>query len=93
MTYVTEQTSAELRRHMTSLKKMPGWHDPLSDRLFKEVQAMDVEIERLRAALRKIMGGTEDTAPPFRAVPAEYLRNWALDALQPDSALTKGESQ
>ena len=51
MTYVTEQTSAELRAHMRRLQAMPGWHNPLDDRLFKEVVEQDKEIERLRAAL------------------------------------------
>jgi hypothetical protein len=38
-------------------------------------------IERYEAALRKIARGTADEQYPFRAVPAEYLRNWAADAL------------
>lgn len=50
MTYVTEQTPAELRAHMRRLQAMPGWHNPLDDRLFKEVVEQDKEIERLRAA-------------------------------------------
>jgi hypothetical protein len=51
MTYVTEQTGAELRNHMRRLIVMPGWHDPLCDRLWSEVQKQDAEIARLRAAL------------------------------------------
>lgn len=50
MTYVTEQTGAELRAHMRRLQKMPGWHNPLDDRLFQEVLALDAEIEALRGA-------------------------------------------
>lgn len=49
MTYVEQQTPAELRAHMTRLKKMPGWHEPLADRLFREVQDQDAEIARLTA--------------------------------------------
>lgn len=53
MTYVTEQTSAELRAHMRRLKAMAGWHEPLADRLFKEIVAQDEEIADLKAALAK----------------------------------------
>lgn len=49
MTYVSEQTSAELRAHMRSLTKMRGWHEPLADRLWKEIQALDAEVAALRA--------------------------------------------
>lgn len=47
MTYVREQTSAELAAHMRSLKKMAGWFDPLSDRLWQEVEMLKAENERL----------------------------------------------
>jgi len=43
MTYVREQTSAELAAHMRSLKKMAGWFDPLSDRLWQEVEMLKAE--------------------------------------------------
>lgn len=49
MTYVSEQTSAELRAHMRCLTKMRGWHEPLADRLWKEIQALDAEVAALRA--------------------------------------------
>ena len=52
MTYVTEQTSAELRAHMKRLVAMPGWHEPLADRLYKEVQALDERNAELLDALR-----------------------------------------
>lgn len=48
MTFVTDQTSQELRAHMRRLKALPGWNDPLSDRLFKEVQEQDDELHYLR---------------------------------------------
>lgn len=48
MTYVSDQTPQELREHMRSLKKMRGWHDPLADRLFREVEALDAEVKQLR---------------------------------------------
>lgn len=51
MTYVTDQTSAELRVHMRSLKRMQGWHEPLADRLFKEVVEQDATIKKLEGAL------------------------------------------
>lgn len=40
MTYVREQTSAELAAHMRRLQAMPGWFDPLADRLWQEVQSL-----------------------------------------------------
>ncbi|WP_104910536.1 hypothetical protein [Pseudomonas sp. LG1D9] len=48
MTYVREQTSAELAAHMRSLKKMVGWFDPLADRLWQEVEMLKAENEALR---------------------------------------------
>ena len=87
MTYVTDQTSAELRMHMRSLKKMPGWHEPLADRLWREVQEQHAEIERLREAIRhltKMPGGhfrepidNEDVAATVRDV-------WSLQRPEQD---------
>ena len=48
MTYVREQSSTELAVHMRSLQKMPGWHDPLADRLGQEVEALKAEVAGLR---------------------------------------------
>ncbi|MFJ2456378.1 hypothetical protein ACIOWK_32540 [Pseudomonas protegens] len=56
MTYVREQSSAELAVHMRSLQKMPGWHDPLADRLWQEVEALKAliaENEHLAMCARK----------------------------------------
>jgi hypothetical protein len=47
MTYVADQTGAELRAHMKMLKAIPTFSDPLSDRLFKEIQMLDAELRRL----------------------------------------------
>ena len=47
MTYVREQTPAELRAHMRNLQRMNGWHDPLADRLYQEIQALDKRIAEL----------------------------------------------
>tara|TARA_R110000782_G_C14583868_1_gene388860 strand:+ start:118 stop:453 length:336 start_codon:yes stop_codon:yes gene_type:complete len=52
MTYVTEQTSQELRVHMRKLIAMKGWHEPLSDRLYKEILELDKKHAEI-AALRK----------------------------------------
>ena len=48
MTYVREQSSTELAVHMRSLQKMPGWHDPLADRLWQEIEALKAEVAGLR---------------------------------------------
>ena len=67
MTYVTDQTSAELRAHMRSLKRMQGWHEPLADRLFKEVVEQDATIKKLEGALAAAEARnatlTDDAAP------------------------------
>jgi hypothetical protein len=47
MTYVTDQTSSELRSHMRWLTSLAGWHEPLADRLWKDVQNQDTELRRL----------------------------------------------
>lgn len=39
--YVSDMNPAELRAHMRRLKAMSGWHDPLSDALYAEIQRMD----------------------------------------------------
>lgn len=48
MKYVREQTSAELAAHIRSLQKMAGWFDPLSDRLWQEVEALQAELAGLK---------------------------------------------
>lgn len=48
MTYVAEQTSAELRAHMEWLTSKYGWYEPLADRLWKEVQALDLALSTLK---------------------------------------------
>ena len=54
MTYVTEQTSEELRAHMRRLQAMPGWHNPLVDRLWKEVQTLESERDQLLAEVERL---------------------------------------
>ena len=54
MTYVTEQTSEELRAHMRRLQAMPGWHNPLDDRLWKEVQTLEAERDQLLAEVERL---------------------------------------
>ena len=44
MTYVSEQTSEELAAHIRHLQAMPGWHDPLADRLWREVEALRTQL-------------------------------------------------
>ncbi|HGL4258443.1 TPA: hypothetical protein ACKE3D_002123 [Burkholderia dolosa] len=54
MTYVREQTSAELEAHMRRLQAMPGWHDPLADRLWQEVQQQAARITELEAQIATV---------------------------------------
>lgn len=44
MTYVADQTSAELRAHMQGLMSLAAWNDPLAARLWKEIQELDEQI-------------------------------------------------
>jgi hypothetical protein len=46
MTFVRDQSSEELAAHMPYLQKLPGWHDPLADRLWQEVQSLKAEVAR-----------------------------------------------
>lgn len=87
MTYVTEQTSAELRAHMRRLQAIPGWHNPLDDRLFKEIQALDAEIAALRShptALTAEEAGREgdakDAAPHWAT--CESRGPWVRNSLK-----------
>lgn len=64
MTYVREQTSAELATHMRTLQSLPGWHDPLADRLWQEVEAIKASNERLRQALQAITAQVEGNILP-----------------------------
>lgn len=59
MTYVTEQTPAELRAHMKRLKSLPSWRDPLSDRLWKEIQDLDKRVAELEVTNRSLMNAKE----------------------------------
>lgn len=50
---VSEMDGAQLRAHMKRLKAMPGWHDPLADRLYAEIRRLDGEpaLPQLQAVL------------------------------------------
>lgn len=56
MTYVSQQTSAELRQHMRRLLTMPGWHEPLADRLWREIQELDKELVAVRSRIDQQTG-------------------------------------
>ena len=70
MTYVREQSSTELAVHMRYLQGLPGWHDPLADRLWQEVEALRAEVaglktgyeayERVNAELKAEVEGLRD---------------------------------
>ena len=78
MTYVREQSSTELAVHMRSLQKMPGWHDPLADRLWQEVEALKAEVaglktgyeayERVKAELKAENEALRKDAEQWRAL-------------------------
>ncbi|WP_369952127.1 hypothetical protein [Ralstonia syzygii] len=39
--YVSDMNPQELRAHMRHLQALPGWHNPLDDALYKEIQRLD----------------------------------------------------
>ncbi|RTY75529.1 hypothetical protein [Pseudomonas veronii] len=100
MTYVREQSSTELAVHMRSLQKMPGWHDPLADRLWQEVEALKAEVAGLRTgyeAYERVKAELKAEVEKLRAA-LTYIRDtsddWhvcekAADALA-DAALGQG---
>lgn len=73
MTYVTEQTSAELRMHMRSLKKMPGWHEPLADRLWREVESLQAALKECVEQNEACFANHYGENPEGGAIP-EYIR-------------------
>ena len=69
MTYVTDQTSQELRTHMQKLMAMKGWHEPLSDRLYKEILELDKKVAEIAkhklhiATLQQLLKIASELAP------------------------------
>lgn len=57
--YVEDKTSAQLRSHMKMLLRIPGWHEPLADRLWREIQEQDAELKRLHAENEKLRKAQE----------------------------------
>ncbi|WP_205548648.1 hypothetical protein [Pseudomonas carnis] len=83
MTYVREQSSTELAVHMRSLQKMPGWHDPLADRLWQEVEALKAEAAGLRTgyeAYERV--NAELKADVARSTEREVLQLAEIEALR-----------
>ncbi len=68
MTYVRDQTSEELRAHMKRLQAMNGWHDPLADRLYEEVQKLERDVQ---AARMSALGAGQ--WQPISTAPADVL--------------------
>jgi hypothetical protein len=53
MTYITEQSSEELRKHMIKQTSHPEWRNAFADRLWLEIQNQDKRIELLESILNK----------------------------------------
>lgn len=64
MTYVLDQTGAELRDHMKRITDGSGWDDPLATRLWVEVQDLDATVARLEGEKAALLAGVNglDTA-------------------------------
>lgn len=53
MPYVTDMNAQQIRAHMKKLQAMPGWHERLADRLYKEVLDRDARIVWLKQWLEE----------------------------------------
>ena len=87
MTYVREQTSAELAAHIRSLKKMAGWFDPLSDRLWQEVEALQAEVSGLKTGYEAYERGNAELKAESEALRKDaerYRRMRAMTLAQMD---------
>lgn len=87
MTYVREQTSAELAAHMRSLKKMAGWFDPLADRLWQEVEALKAENDAARKDLQNLRSDNAQLTYALKQQEQSYL------VLRADRDRLKAESE
>lgn len=79
MTYVLNQTGAELRDHMKRISDTSGWDDPLSTRLWQEVQALDRRCGTTETALSDLAAWAE-AYPKSVFLPPDYEK--AHQALQ-----------
>ncbi len=68
MAYVTDQNSDELRQHMKRLVNMQGWCEPLSDRLWKEIQEQDKIMSDLLEILGDIVKAHEHSTVDWDAM-------------------------
>ena len=85
MKYVREQTSAELAAHIRSLQKMAGWFDPLSDRLWQEVEALQAELAGLKTGYEAYeQVNAELKAECARSTEREILQLAEIEALRDD---------
>lgn len=84
MTYVREQTSEELAAHMRSLQRMAGWFQPLADRLWREVEALQATIAEQAKMIEHLRGGP---TPLYTAVD---MANAARDGFR-DGEASKSE--
>ena len=85
MTYVREQTSAELAAHIRSLQKMAGWFDPLSDRLWQEVEALQAEVSGLKTgyeAYERVNAGLKAECEALRKDADRFRRMRAMTLAQ-----------
>ena len=79
MTYVREQSSTELAMHMRSLQKMPGWHDPLADRLWQEVEALEAEVAGLKTGYEAYERVNAELKAEVERLNDEYDKAWRHD--------------
>lgn len=83
MTYVREQTSEELAAHMRSLQRMAGWFEPLADRLWQEVEALQATIAHQAQMIEHLRGGlTTPTNIDVANADADGYRNGFAAAIK-----------
>ncbi|WP_338568765.1 hypothetical protein V6L78_19845 [Pseudomonas canadensis] len=88
MTYVRQQTSEELAAHMRYLQGLPGWHDPLADRLWQEVEALRAEVAGLKTgyeAYERVNAELKAENEALRNALRPLLANW--DDLKPGESI------
>lgn len=91
MIYLRDASSEALAAHMRSLKKMAVWHDPLADRLWREVEELKAENEDLKTGLKayeQVNTGLREEIEALRKDAERY--RWLREKSTEDDGYTHG---
>lgn len=78
MVYVRDASSEALAAHMRSLKKMATWHDPMADRLWREVEELKAE----NASLKTGYAAYEKENAELKAEVEALRKDWQSECLK-----------